>query len=114
MLPCAYLKEEGSEFLLSKPEEMWDSLVGFDVQSGTNKLVKFYSPASSSMVLNRHKYLEIGGNDNAYIGHGYEDFDFMMRVFKSCAVFEKMPMNLDFDFRNWSFDNFKGFHAWFR
>ncbi|WP_455949346.1 galactosyltransferase-related protein [Helicobacter pullorum] len=113
VLPCAYLKEEGNEFLLSKPEEMWDSLVGFDVQSGANKLVKFYSPASSSMVLNRHKYLEIGGNDNAYIGHGYEDFDFMMRIFKSCAVFEKMPMNLDFDFRNWSFDSFKGFRAWF-
>ena len=113
VLPCAYLKEEGNEFLFSKPEEMWDSLVGFDVQSGANKLVKFYSPASSSMVLNRHKYLEIGGNDNAYIGHGYEDFDFMMRVFKSCAFFEKMPMNLDFDFRNWSFDSFKGFRAWF-
>lgn len=113
VLPCVFLSEKGSEFLLTQPKELWDTLVVFDVQNGINRLTKFYSPASSSIVMNRHKYLEIGGNDSSFIGHGYEDFDLMMRIFKSCAVFEKMPTNLDFDFRNWTFDSFKGFRAWF-
>lgn len=112
-LPCVFLNESGSEFILSLEENKRDSAIAYDINSGKNLLNKFFTPASSSFVMNKHKYLEIGGNDSSFIGHGYEDFDLMARILKTCATFESMPKDLNFDYRNWRFNDFKGFRSWF-
>lgn len=113
ILPCVFLSKEGSENLLSVEEDKRESLLIYDINSGKNLLNKFFTPASSSFVMNRHKFLEIGGNDPSFVGHGYEDFDLMFRILKTCATFESLPKDLDFDYRNWNFRDFKGFRAWF-
>lgn len=114
VLPVVYLTQEASEILKEYPMDLWDVLIQEDLISGKNFLVKFFAPSStSSLIINRHKFLEIGGNNENFIGHGYEDFDLFVRVLNSCLKFEKMPLNLNYDSRNWNFYSFKGFRSWF-
>ncbi|WP_052244964.1 galactosyltransferase-related protein [Campylobacter sp. RM16704] len=69
--------------------------------------------ASSSVIFNRFKFLELGGYDKDFKGWGSEDFDFLTRLLKNCAEFEAMPRDLSYFAKNWDFNEFKGFRAWF-
>ncbi|TKX28374.1 galactosyltransferase-related protein [Campylobacter estrildidarum] len=114
VLPVVYLTKEGSDKIYKEEEKLWDDIIKYDLISGKNSLVKFFAPSSTStIVINKHQFLKLGGNNEKFIGHGYEDFDFFIRVLKSCVKFEKMPFNLNYDSRNWNFKNFKGFRSWF-
>nr|WP_210328670.1 sugar transferase [Campylobacter sp. 2018MI34] len=114
VLPVVYLTQEASNFLKKQDQSLWDSLIQNDLISGKNTYVKFFAPSStSSIVINKHTFLKLGGNDERFIGHSYEDFDLFARVLKSCIEFEKMPFNLNYDSRNWNFYNFEGFRSWF-
>lgn len=113
-LPVVFLNKEGSDYLLSKDQTKWDMIVQDDLITGKSQWIKFFAPNStSSIVINKHKFLEIGGNDERFVGHGYEDFDLLARILHSCVKFEKMPKNLLYDSRNWNFKDYKGFRAWF-
>lgn len=112
ILPCVFLNEFATEFLRDYKLDSLDNLIRDDMIF-KRKFIKFITPASSTFVMNRFKYLEIGGNDSNFVGHGYEDFDLMMRILKNCASFEAMPNNLEFDYRNWSFNDYKGFRSLF-
>ena len=111
ILPCVFLSEEGTNFIKRQPNNKWDTLVQYDIVSGDNRLSRFLALSSSSIVINRHKFLELGGNDREYIGHGYEDFDLSMRLFKSCGSIESLPESINFDTRSWNFCNYKGFRS---
>lgn len=114
VLPVVYLTQEASNFLKKQDQSLWDSLIQNDLISGKNTYVKFFAPSStSSIVINKHTFLKLGGNDERFIGHSYEDFDLFARILKSCIEFEKMPSNLNYDSRNWNFYNFEGFRSWF-
>lgn len=114
VLPVVYLNKEANEKLKQYDEEFWDILIQEDLFTAKNTWVKFFSPSStSSIVINKHQFLRLGGNDENFIGHGYEDFDLFARILKACVSFEKMPTNLSYDARNWNFFNFKGFRSWF-
>ncbi|EAL9523689.1 glycosyltransferase, partial [Campylobacter jejuni] len=114
VLPVVYLTQKANEILKNYEIDFWDALIQEDLISGKKTFVKFFAPSStSSLIINKHKFLELGGNNESFIGHGYEDFDFFVRVLKSCIKFEKMPFNLNYDSRNWNFYNFKGFRSWF-
>lgn len=112
ILPCMLLNEYGTEILQNYNLDLWDNILRDDMIYD-RKFIKFITPASSTFIMNRFKFLELGGNDNGFVGHGYEDFDLLMRILKNCANFESMPANLEFDYRNWSFNDYKGFRALF-
>ncbi|RTJ10512.1 glycosyltransferase [Campylobacter jejuni] len=114
VLPVVYLNKEANEKLKQYDEEFWDILIQEDLFIAKNTWVKFFAPSStSSIVINKYQFLRLGGNDENFIGHGYEDFDLFARILKACVSFEKMPTNLSYDARNWNFFNFKGFRSWF-
>lgn len=114
VLPVVYLNKEANEKLKQYDEEFWDILIQENLFIAKNTWVKFFSPSStSSIVINKHQFLRLGGNDENFIGHGYEDFDLFARILKACVSFEKMPANLSYDARNWNFFDFKGFRSWF-
>ncbi|EAK5213895.1 glycosyltransferase [Campylobacter jejuni] len=114
VLPVVYLNKEASEKLKQYDEKFWDILIQEDLFTAKNTWVKFFAPSStSSIVINKYQFLRLGGNDENFIGHGYEDFDLFARILKACVSFEKMPTNLSYDARNWNFFNFKGFRSWF-
>ncbi|NHH16664.1 glycosyltransferase [Campylobacter jejuni] len=76
VLPVVYLNKEANEKLKQYDEEFWDILIQEDLFIAKNTWVKFFSPSStSSIVINKHQFLRLGGNDENFIGHGYEDFD---------------------------------------
>lgn len=114
VLPVVYLSKEVNEKLKQYDDKFWDILIQEDLFTAKNTWVKFFSPSStSSIVINKHQFLRLGGNDENFIGHGYEDFDLFARILKTCVSFEKMPVNLSYDARNWNFFDFKGFRSWF-
>lgn len=114
VLPVVYLNKEANEKLKQYDEKFWDILIQEDLFTAKNTWVKFFAPSStSSIVINKYQFLRLGGNDENFIGHGYEDFDLFARILKACVSFEKMPTNLSYDARNWNFFNFKGFRSWF-
>ncbi|EAI5122620.1 glycosyltransferase [Campylobacter jejuni] len=114
VLPVVYLNKEANEKLKQYDDKFWDILIQEDLFTAKNTWVKFFTPSStSSIVINKYQFLRLGGNDENFIGHGYEDFDLFVRVLKACVSFEKMPTNLSYDARNWNFFNFKGFRSWF-
>ncbi|EAK0364635.1 galactosyltransferase-related protein [Campylobacter jejuni] len=114
VLPVVYLSKEANEKLKQYDDKFWDILIQEDLFTAKNTWVKFFSPSStSSIVINKHQFLRLGGNDENFIGHGYEDFDLFARILKTCVSFEKMPANLSYDARNWNFFDFKGFRSWF-
>lgn len=114
VLPVVYLTEEGSDKIYKEEEKLWDDIIKQDLISGKNSLIKFFAPSSTStIVINKHQFLKLGGNNENFKGHGYEDFDLFARILKFCVKFEKMPLNLNYDSRNWDFKNFKGFRSWF-
>ncbi|QKF79228.1 galactosyltransferase-related protein [Campylobacter armoricus] len=112
-LPVMFLNKEGSEFIYTQDKKLWDGLIKNDLISGKKEWIKFFAPSStSSVVVNKHKFLTLGGNDERFVGHGYEDFDLLARILYSCVDLEQMPTNLSYDARNWNFKNFEGFRAW--
>lgn len=114
VLPVIYLNKEASEKIKQYNEKFWDILIQDDLLTAKNTWIKFFAPSStSSIIINKYQSLRLGGNDENFIGHGYEDFDLFSRILKTCISFEKMPMNLSYDARNWNFFDFKGFRAWF-
>lgn len=113
LIPYLFLSKEGSEFLLTKDYKLWDSLAQHDLIENHQKIVQTFAPVSSLVVINSQYFLELGGNDKNFVGHGYEDFDFLARLLVNSCDFEALPKNLAYDSRNWDFNAFEGFRAWF-
>ena len=77
-LPCLYLTPRGSKNLAggkTSPKELAISFFGFS----RKEFLHLASP-SSITVMRSADYLAVGCFDELYTGHGYEDFDFMMRL----------------------------------
>lgn len=113
LLPCIYLSKEASEFLKDINSDLWDIYTQDAMLKNDETLVLNLALASSLLVMNKQKFLELNGYSDEYIGHGYEDFDFLTRLIISTCKFEKMPKNLVYDARNWNFTSFEGFRALF-
>lgn len=111
-LPVVFLNESGTQNLMQYNRDLWDCLVQEDLVSGKREWVDFFSLVSSSVVVSKHKFLEIGGNDSAFVGHSYEDHDFFMRLLVQTTYFAKMPKTLAYD-GSWNFFKFQGFRSWF-
>ncbi len=76
MAPCVYLSDAGTQFLCDggKLEDIVESALSFEP-----KYVMHWAMPSSVMALSTEDYRAIGGFDEQYEGHGYEDLDFMLR-----------------------------------
>ena len=85
-LPCLYLTAKGSTDLCTgrvTPEALNQKYFAFS----RKEFLHLASP-SSITVMKSEDYLRIGMFDEAYSGHGYEDFDFMMRLAKHYEVLQ--------------------------
>jgi len=80
--------------------------------SGDPEAVTTVAYASSCMVANRRHYLELGGHDRAFRGHGLEDFEFLHRVFAAIPKAPRPP-HYYVDFRDNRIDRYRGFRAAF-
>ena len=77
-LPCIYLTSRGSRDLItgkSNPEKLSDSFFAFS----RKEFLHIASP-SSVTIMRTTDYQAVGRFDESFSGHGYEDFDFMIRL----------------------------------
>lgn len=84
MAPCIYLSPKGTREVFNNRIELIKRYLNFSV----NEVMHMAMP-SSVVVLRRKDYLAIGGFCEEYVGHGYEDFDFLIRL----SLYKKRPIN---------------------
>lgn len=84
MFPCLYLSKSGSK-LISKTSaaEFKDHYYDF-----RRDLILHLAFPCSIVLCDMASVREIGGFDEQFIGHGYEDFDFMLRLFQHKGLIE--------------------------
>ena len=80
MAPCLYLTARGTQRLRNNGDV---SAAMKDYLAFDRKCVLHMAMPSSVMALKVADYWKVGGFDERYYGHGYEDFDFMVR-FADC------------------------------
>lgn len=78
MAPCLYLTYLGNHLLeQGKVKTIIDSSLSF-----SGKYTQHWAIPSSVIACSKDDFLEAGGFFENYIGHGYEDFDFLLRLAK--------------------------------
>lgn len=77
-LPCLYLTASGSRSLTSKKLTTQELKARF-FNFSRKEFLHLASP-SSVTVMRSTDYRLLGGFDEGYTGHGYEDFDFLIRL----------------------------------
>jgi predicted glycosyltransferase involved in capsule biosynthesis len=78
MLPCLYLTKLGSELLVQRKIDAANLKERFFNYS-RKEFLHLASPSSVTVLRTSH-YAELGGFDESFTGHGYEDFDFLVRL----------------------------------
>lgn len=88
--PCLYLSKFGSKSLKNNKLSISD-LLGRYFLFYRVYFLHLASPSSITL-MKRSAYKEIGGFNEHYIGHGYEDFDFLIRL---CKFYSILPEDTD-------------------
>lgn len=89
MLPCLYLTKRGSKDLTDF-KTTTDDLKSRFFRFSRKEFLHLASP-SSVTVMKSKDYSAIGRFNASYYGHGYEDFDFMMRLAKHHQKLDNAP-----------------------
>lgn len=84
MYPCLYLSAKGSKQIAKQEISAFKQ---YYYQFKREWILHLAFP-SSIIICDMQSVREIKGFDDAYIGHGYEDFDFMLRLFKHKNLIE--------------------------
>lgn len=79
MLPCVYLSRQSRTIEKLNVHETSELLASCKFK---RDFVNHIAVPSSFILCRRDDYLAIGGFDEKYSGHGYEDFDFEIRLFR--------------------------------
>lgn len=91
ILPCLYLSPSGSKALVSgakSPQCLSDDYFSF-----ARKDFLHLANPSSIVLMKREDYKSLEGFDEQYSGHGYEDFDFLVRL---ASKYERLSPTPDF------------------
>lgn len=84
MFPCLYLSKNGS-----KKIEKWATSEFINSYYDFRRdLIQHLAFPSSILLTDMASVKYITGFDEAYVGHGYEDFDFMLRLFQHKKLIE--------------------------
>lgn len=87
VLPCLYLTEYGTK-LLKRNKISVDGLKNKFFAFSRKEFLHLASP-SSITILKTEDYKSINGFDESYRGHGYEDFDFLVRLYELHGLLKK-------------------------
>lgn len=91
IIPCLYLTNIGTEKLTSQklsPTELKEKFFKYS----RKEFLHLASP-SSITILKTSDYIAAGAFNEAFRGHGYEDFDFLLRL---AALHDKLEPSADF------------------
>lgn len=84
MYPCLYLSQKGNKYIKRLSlEEFKQAYYNF-----RRDLILHLAFPSSIIITDLKSVQDIKGFDEQFIGHGYEDFDFILRLFKYKGLIE--------------------------
>lgn len=89
IFPCLYLTRFGTNKLIKNKissQELKDRFFCFS----RKEFLHLASPSSVTL-MKTHDYKKIGGFDENFEGHGFEDFDFLIRLCKSYNLLKDKP-----------------------
>ncbi|WP_234728491.1 galactosyltransferase-related protein [Escherichia coli] len=86
VIPCLYLTKYGSESL--KKNRSIDSIKNKYFGFSRKEFLHLANP-SSITILQSNAFKKINGFDESFNGHGYEDFDFLVRLYLHYVMLEK-------------------------
>lgn len=112
-IPVAFLTESGTKNYLqhlhaSSIANNWDFYQAEESVGG----VKFLVKGSSCIVVNREYFLELGGHDESYDGHGAEDFELLHRLSLNFPI-AKRPVDYAVNTGSGEITEYRGFRAFF-
>ncbi|WP_193089809.1 glycosyltransferase [Advenella sp. FME57] len=112
-IPVAFLTEQGTKryirYLQSSPQSTnW----AFYEEAEQGGGVKFLVQGSSCIVVYKKYFLEIGGHDESYDGHGAEDFELLHRL-SSNYLIAKRPVDYSVNTGSGKIIEYRGFRAFF-
>ncbi len=109
-IPCLYLTEIGTdEYRPIKSITSWLISEGKD---HNRRLCKLLAPCSSFIILNRLHFLSLGGYDERYCGHSFEDFELLHRLLRIEGRYSDPPDYYE-DSTSWNPENNFGFRTKF-
>lgn len=113
-IPVFYLNKDFSVKLLNSKDFDYkiNNLANEYFNHNDKTKVEYYSHVSSFIVVSKHHFYSIGGNDLDYKGHGFEDFDLLYRLIYEEGIIPK-PTNHLVDKRTWDFNSYDGLRAYF-
>lgn len=91
IIPCLYLSEAGSTSLISRKKS--SKLLRDEYFSFSRKDFLHLANPSSIVILKSNDYQLLKGFDTTFKGHGYEDFDFLLRL---AVMRSKISPSVDF------------------
>ena len=109
-IPCIYLSSQGTEEFAK--HRLTSKYLYLQYLQGIKDNVESFALCSSVMIVNRDHYLEIGGHDKEFRGHGYEDFELYNRLLGEEKIIP-IPNNYLLDKKVWDTSTFEGFRSRF-
>lgn len=112
-VPVIHVPENEAIELVKLPREYWRAKLIEELYSGNSKYKAQMRLASSSIVMNRHKFLSLGGYRAECGGRAYDDFEFLHRLTTDTGAFPVRPTNYYHDtkksetFANYQYDGFR-------
>jgi predicted glycosyltransferase involved in capsule biosynthesis len=110
--PCLYLTEKFKNKNIFK--QIGTSIKDIEKRylEGYNDQVLYLAVNTSTILLSRQYFLEIGGYDQNFQGHGYEDFELIHRLYMAYPIIERMD-DYPIDYKTPFPTEYKGFRKYF-
>lgn len=118
IVPCLYLSEEFSSLFFDQVEEinqdnlddLFSKAYSYYLASDNN--IHMYAPVTSTLLVKRKFFMESGGNNLSFQGHGYEDFESLHRLATLSNKFIKPVDYYSHDYKYHSAE-YKGYRTFF-
>lgn len=111
-IPALYLTPEGTKKYLNNNNDSIFKEYFLSFLLGDKENIEGYAPCSSILLLNRLHYLAIGGHNEEFKGHGYEDFELINRLITEEGNLSK-SRNYTLDTKDWNTYKYEGFRSTF-
>lgn len=112
-VPVGFLTSQGTKNYLNEINEKKDMSIQSKIYINSNPDdLKFFVQGSSAIVCNRENFINIGGHNEYYKGHGAEDFELLHRLAHAYPIAQKPP-DYSTNMGSGNIKEYRGFRAYF-
>ena len=111
--PCLYLTESQTKKIENKHlEDTSFTAIKEKYLQGYNDEVLYLAVNTSTILVNKEHFFNIGGYDENYKGHGYEDFDLIHKLYMAYPIIQR-ETDYPIDFKTNFPASYKGFRKYY-